>query len=86
MLKSKNNEIEMIFKFLSIVKENPNINQTGILTRCNEAYKIIMGLKSILVSAGFCKISSANTISSKIVITNDGQKLLEYLERLITHN
>ena len=31
-------------------KENPNINQTGILTRCNEAYKIIMGLKSILVS------------------------------------
>lgn len=86
MLRSINNEIEMIFKFLSIVKENPGINQTGILTRCNGSYQTITGLKSILVSAGFCKITGANCVSSNIEITADGQKLLEFLERLITHN
>ncbi len=76
-------EITHLYRFLMAVKENPSITITRIFYKCNISYCTILKYKNILIPAGFCKVRSANRQSSLIEITNDGEILLEMIERII---
>lgn len=76
-------DFEVLYRFLKAVKDNPGINITGIFSRCNSSYYVIIGLKNVLVPAGFCKINGANRQTSNIEITHDGEILLGFIERII---